>query len=230
MALAEPKAAATSTASTEQPWRERNLGVISLGFAWIDALLSENREASAADASAAYQEARNRMRDAGMPAAIDRLSLRFRLAPFDEDLLLHSLSSQLHGRPHRVTMQVARDVYGMAGDDAAARLWDRLAADAPLRRFRLMEESEHPLLPSSPLFIDERVGHYLLGEDFADSRLSGMVNAANGGPCPGRHIAEIEQLARKVHASQRSVAMIVGPKNSGRRGQRPRWRGASASS
>jgi len=174
MALAEAKAVATSTASTEQPWRERNLGVISLGFAWIAALLSENREGSAA--AAAYQEARTRMRDAGMPAAIDRLSLRFHLAPFDEDLLLLALSSQLHGRPYRVTMQVARDVYGIAGDDASARLWDRLASAAPLRRFRLIEEPEHPLLAGSPLFIDERVGRYAMGEDLADPRISGMVN------------------------------------------------------
>jgi ATP-dependent 26S proteasome regulatory subunit len=215
MALAEAKPAAASTTGIEPPWREQNLGVMSLGFAWVAALLSEKRDGSAA--ATAYQNARARMRDAGMPSSIDRLSLRFQLAPFDEDLLLLSLSSQLHGRPHRVTMQVARDVHSIAGDDAAARLWDRLAAGGPLRRFRLMEEPEHPLLPGSPLFIDERVGRYLMGEDLADPRLSGMVNAANGGPCPGRHIAGIEQLARKVHASQRPVAMIVGPKNSGRR-------------
>ena len=157
------------------------------------------------------------MRDAGLPSAIDRLSLRFRLAPFDEDLLLLSLSSQLHGRPHRVTMQAVRDIFGITNDEAAARLWDRLAVAGPLRRFRLMEEPEYPLLPGSPLFIDERIGRYLMGEDLADPRTSGMVNAVNGGPCPRRHIAGVERLTQKVHASPRPVAMIVGPKNSGRR-------------
>jgi ATP-dependent 26S proteasome regulatory subunit len=217
MALAKPKPVSASTAGIEQPWREQNLGVVSLGFAWIAALLSENRDASAAETATAYQDARTRMRDAGMPAAIDRLSLRFRLAPFDEDLLLLALSSQLHGRPDRVTMQVARDVYGITRDDAAARLWDRLAPAGRLRQFRLMEEPEHPLLPGSPLFIDERVGRYLMGEDLPDPRISGMVNPANGGPCPRRHIAGIERLMRRLHASPRPVAMIVGPKNSGRR-------------
>src|SRR5438874_11559200 len=55
------------------------------------------------------------------------------------------------------------------------------------------------------------------GEDLADPRISGMVNVANGGPCPRRLIAGIDRLARRVRASQRLVAMIVGPKNSGRR-------------
>jgi ATP-dependent 26S proteasome regulatory subunit len=216
MALAEAKPTAASITATEQPWREQNLGVMSLGFARVNALLSENGNGSDA-AAIAYQDARARMRDAGLPSAIDRLSLRFRLAPFDEDLLLLSLSSQLHGRPHRVTMQAVRDVFGITGDEAAARLWDRLAAAGPLRRFRLMEEPEYPLLSGSPLFIDERVGRYLMGEDLADPRISSMVNAMNGGPCPRRHIAGVERLVQKVQASPRPVAMIVGPKNSGRR-------------
>src|SRR5438552_11119659 len=143
MALAEAKPAAAPIVGMEQPWREQNLGAISLGLAWVAALLSENRDGGAA-AAAAYQAARARMRDAGAPSAIDRLSLRFRLAPVDEDLLLLCLSAQLHGLPHRVTMQTARDVYGIDGDDAAGRLWDRLAAAGPLRRFRLMEEPEYP--------------------------------------------------------------------------------------
>jgi len=216
MALAEAKPTVDSTAGIEQSWREQNLSAMSLGFAWVAALLSENGNGSDA-AAAAYQDARARMRAAGLPSAIDQLSRCFRLTPFDEDLLLLSLSSQLHGRPHRVTMQVARDIFGITGDDAAARLWDRLSMAGPLRRFRLMEEPEYPLLPASSLFIDERVGRYLMGEDLADPRMSGMVNAANGGPCPRRHIAGIERLAQKVHASPRPVAMIVGPKNSGRR-------------
>jgi hypothetical protein len=139
MALAEAKPTVDSTAGIEQSWREQNLSAMSLGFAWVAALLSENGNGSDA-AAAAYQDARARMRAAGLPSAIDQLSRCFRLTPFDEDLLLLSLSSQLHGRPHRVTMQVARDIFGITGDDAAARLWDRLSMAGPLRRFRLMEE------------------------------------------------------------------------------------------
>ena len=214
MALAEE--GRSSHRGIEQPWREQNLDAISLGFAWIAALLSENRNGCAAGAAAAYQNARARMRERGVPSAIDRLSLRFRLAPFDEDVLLLALSSQLHGRPHRVTPQVARDVYGIAGDDArqgSGSAWRRGAAAA----ISIDGGARAPPLPRSPLLIDERVGRYLMGEDLADPRISGMVMRRTVAPAPRRHFAEIERLAGRCDASPRPVAMIVGPKNSGRR-------------
>ena len=64
-----------------------------------------------AEPAAAYQAARERMREGGAPAAIDRLSRLFHLSPFDEDVLLLALSAQLHGKPKQATAQVARSLF-----------------------------------------------------------------------------------------------------------------------
>lgn len=194
-------------------WVTRNLEVMRLGFAWLDALLSEIGGQEAADAAVAYQSARAAMREDSIPAAIDRLSALFRLSPFDEDMLLLALSSQLHGRPQHVTLRLARTVLSDASAEADAKIWERLSPHAPLRRYQLVESAERPLTIATPLLIDERVGRYLMGDDAPDQRIVSLVAPVAGGPVPKRHLKGIERLG----SGARALAMIVGPKHSGRR-------------
>jgi hypothetical protein len=198
-------------------WRDDNLGVMSLGLQWIAALFSDSAAVDAATAAAAYREARERMRVGGAPAAIDRLSALFRLAPFDEDVLLLALSAQLHGRPKHASPQAARALLSADADEAMARLWQRLAPQAPLRRFQLIETSERPVSAATPLHIDERIGRYLMGEDVADTRIAAIAGPAETGPFPKRHQPGLERLAERMQAAARPLAMIVGPKQCGRR-------------
>src|SRR5215204_950337 len=158
---------------TSRSWFDDNLKAMSLGLQWVGALLSASRGEAAP--AAAYQAARERMREGGAPAAIDRLSRLFHLSPFDEDVLLLALSAQLHGKPKQATAQVARSLFGLESDEALARLWERLASHAPLRRFQLIETSERPVSAATPLVLDERVGRYLMGEEVPDQRIAGIV-------------------------------------------------------
>src|SRR5262245_10836315 len=121
----------TEPQAGERPWQEVSREVTAFGLAWIDALLAEPDERDRA--AAAYSEARARLRESRMPASIDRLSALFRLAPFDEDVLLLLLHAQLSGRPKQVTPQAAQTAFGIQSDEAFAKSWDRLAPDAPLR-------------------------------------------------------------------------------------------------
>src|ERR1700761_6096411 len=98
----------TPDAGADLSWHSRNMRAVTAGLDWIGLVTAQNSDVSAEAASNAYQAARAEMRDAGAPAAIDRLSALFRLAPFDEDVLLLALSSQLYGRPKVVTPQSIR--------------------------------------------------------------------------------------------------------------------------
>ncbi|MBL8895299.1 MAG: hypothetical protein JNJ53_11895, partial [Rhizobiales bacterium] len=199
------------------PWVQRNLEVMGLSFAWLDALLAEPGSTRAADAAAAYQAARAAMRENNAPAAIDRLSVLFGLSPFDEDVLILALSSQLRGTPKQTTPQLARSLLAGQSAEADAKLWERLGPRAPLRHFQLIECAERPLSSMSSLFVDERVGRYLMGEDAPDQRIVGLVTPVIAGPMPKRHVPGIERLAGRLGSGARPLAMIVGPKHSGRR-------------
>jgi hypothetical protein len=192
-------------------------GAIALGLAWIGALIAEPGSNDVASAAAAYQEARARLRESQTPASIDRLSASFRLTPFDEDLLLLALHSQLNARPKHVTPQAAQAAFGIHGDEALAKSWERLGPSAPLRRFQLIDCTERPVAATTPLVIDERTARYLMGENAIDQRIAALVAPVDGGPCPKRHHQGIEGLAGRLGQGARPLAMIVGPKQSGRR-------------
>jgi hypothetical protein len=199
------------------PWEQRNLDVMGLAFAWIDALLAEPGSAAAASAAAACQAARSAMRESNAPAAMDRLSVLLGLSPFDEDVLILALSAQLRGTPKQATPQLARSLFAGQSAEADAKLWERLGPRAPLRHFQLVECAERPLSSTSALLIDERVGRYLMGEDAPDQRIVSLVTPVTSGPMPKRHVPGIERLAARLGNGARPLAMIVGPKQSGRR-------------
>ncbi|OCQ96982.1 ATPase [Nostoc sp. MBR 210] len=55
--------------------------------------------------------------------------------------------------------------------------WNALTPDAPLRRWQLIQIAEGSGLNLSPLRIDERILHYLLGLNNLDERLQGVVKS-----------------------------------------------------
>ncbi|QIG49840.1 AAA family ATPase [Nordella sp. HKS 07] len=204
------------TADTRS-WRERNDEIMHLGLAWISARLSGTGGEETARMAAAYQDARHRLREEENPPSIDRLSALFDLTPFDEDLLLLCHHAQLEGEPRPMTVQAAQALLGIGGFELATRAWDRLAPSAPLRRFRLIDGPDHTITAATPLLIDERVGRYLMGDDTLDRRISPLLIPVEGGPLLKRHRPLIGALAERLHQASRPLAMITGPKESGRR-------------
>jgi len=200
-----------------RPWRERNDEVIRLGLAWVAARLSRTDGEATAGLIAAYQEARRQLRDEGSSAAIDRLSALFQLTPFDEDLLLLCLHAQLEGEPRQVTLQTAQALLDIGGFELSVKIWERLAPSAPLRRFRLIDSLERSIMATTPVQIDERIGRYLMGEDAIDRRISSMLGPVEGGPLLRRHRTLVETLAERLRQAERPLAMITGPRESGRR-------------
>lgn len=198
-------------------WKEHNDEVLRLGLAWIGARLSNSDREAAMQLAGSYQEARRKLRDEDTPAALDRLSALFQLTPFDEDLLLLCLHAQLEGEPRPVTLQTAQALFEIGGFDLAAKAWERLSPAAPLRRFRLIDCHERSLAAQTPLFIDEHIGRRLMGEDAPDRRISPMLGPVDGGPLLRRQRPLVEALAERLHQAARPLALITGPRESGRR-------------
>lgn len=115
------------------------------------------------------------------PAAIDRLCHLFQLDAFERNILLlcagvelskpiASLCAALHSDAKQayVSFSLALSVFPEVN-------WSALTPKAPLRRWRLIELGGSTALTTSPLRIDERILHYLLGIQHIDERLTGVV-------------------------------------------------------
>jgi ATPase family associated with various cellular activities (AAA) len=203
--------------SVEQSWRERNTKVMMLGLRWVETLHAEQDAKDSGAAAQAYTQARAQMREDGQPAAMDQLSLLFQLAPFDEDVLLLALASQLIGKPKQLTVQAAQGLLAISNqDDALARLWDRLAAPAPLRRFQLLETSERPVAASTPLYIDERISRFLMGDDGLDHRLLSVVSPSAPEALPRKHRNTVLDFIETSKTDKPARVMLLGQPHSGR--------------
>ena len=208
---------------------------IALGLDWVRGLVEVARAGrgspdSPEAARRAYDEAREAARECGEPAPIDRLSALFRLAPFDEDLLLLAVAPQqeaslgafyaeLHDRAGatHATPDLALKLLARAGEEARRLAWARLAPDAPLRRWALVHIEDAPLSALSSVSLDERVARFLLGEDYLDPRVRAGLRPVHAGTCPERHGDAVEKLAGELAAATRPAALVLGPRRSGRR-------------
>jgi AAA+ superfamily predicted ATPase len=140
------------------------------------------------------QESRNR----GVELRLCTLAQRFRLSPFEIDVLLVSQAVELDLRYELLYAYLQDDVtkkrpsvdlaLNLLTGSAQARVAAMacFSANAPLRRHRLIEFIDDPSYPHPPLLakylkIDSRVGQYLMGNDEPDSRLRGFVSMDDTG-------------------------------------------------
>ncbi len=115
------------------------------------------------------------------PSALDRLCQIFRLSDFDRDILLLCVAIEFHPdfaslfaaiqgntQSNYPTLSLALSI--LPNPD-----WKSIAPAAPLRHWRLLEIGAGNALTLSPLKIDERILHYLLGTECLDPRLASMA-------------------------------------------------------
>jgi hypothetical protein len=118
--------------------------------------------------------------DSAWPA-LDTLCAAFGLTAFERELLLlcagieldtdfGSLCAVIHGDPRQ-----SQPTFGLALSVLAEPHWSALSPNRPLRYWRLIEVGSAETLTTSPLKIDERVLHFLIGVGCIDERLQGLV-------------------------------------------------------
>ncbi|NER79655.1 MAG: ATP-binding protein [Leptolyngbya sp. SIO1D8] len=139
------------------------------------------------------------------PPALKTLCDRFGLSPFERNVLLlcigttlsrnfGQLCAALHGNDQQTypTFSLALMVF-------AEGTWAALTPNAPLRRWRLVELVTDTDVTHSPLRIDERILHEIMGFAATDDRLSGTLQPLATDvpwPLPPSYQYIVEQIGR----------------------------------
>lgn len=155
----------------------------------------------------------------GHVPAIDTLTAAFGLSPFERDLLVLCAGVELDSSVGSMCADANRDLsqpwptFGLAMAALGGAHWTALVPTAPLRRWRLIEVGAGRALTAAPLAIDERIVHHLVGVDYLDGRLDGMVEYLAGGtalPSSQRDTARRVALALAGGVGSRPVVQLCG--------------------
>jgi hypothetical protein len=182
-------------ASAPDAWTDSNQRLMVAEFARLKALLASRDTAEAerqiADCRAALT----------LPAAIDHLTDRFALTPFERDVLLLAAGVEMDAEFGALCADAGSGKrpwasFGLALAVLPAPHWSALTPMRPLRRWRLLEASEDATLACANLRIDERVLHYMAGVNYLDLRLKPQL----------RRIDEAAAIADQHKAIAQSIA------------------------
>jgi hypothetical protein len=168
-------------------WLEANQCYLSAALAVVRDALEQHIENSQGSEDTDRQEKVTHLdlKEAGFampaPPALNTLCITFGLSPFEREVLLlcagieldstfASLCARVHGDP-----QKNYPTFSLALAALPEPHWSALTPAAPLRCWRLIEVGKGSVLTLSPLYIDERVLHYLAGMQHLDKRLASIV-------------------------------------------------------
>ncbi len=173
---------------------------------------------------------------AGSPPAMEVLADLFRLTPFERNVLLLCLATDLDlsfeqlyayvqddvNRKH-ATPRLALTLFAGEVEDPRTA-WEAFLPEAPLRRFHLvtLETGTMPAaLAARPLGIDERISHYLRGVNRLDERVAELVRPMQPTLLASSHRELVVSLARSLESGERQrpwpVVNLIGAPGSGRR-------------
>jgi hypothetical protein len=121
------------------------------------------------------------------PPALLALQETFGLSSFERDLLLLVAGPELEASFASALTELKSNgepviTFSFALERLPEAHWSALSPEGPLRRWRMLEISDHRgLAPitGGALRIDERILHYLTGVDYLDERLRGWIEAVN---------------------------------------------------
>ncbi|MEL7037554.1 MAG: ATP-binding protein [Cyanobacteria bacterium J06592_8] len=119
--------------------------------------------------------------DSAAPPALEQLCEIFGLSTFEQDLLLLCAGMELDAEFPALCSEVQGDpqkpypTFSLALNILDRPHWSALTPNAPLRRWHLLEIGGGHVLTLSPIRIDERILHYLVGIQHLDEQLLGIV-------------------------------------------------------
>ena len=184
---------------------EPNQQALSRELARIASLLRQNRENARA------------VRDVHVPPAappvVDALVRCFGLSPFERDLLLLCAGCELEAGIGELCAEasgMAHASFGLALATLPGAHWSALAPAAPLRRWHLIELGMADSLTASPLRIDERIVHHLLGLSYLDGRLATVIlRAAPPTTLPPSQLRAAARIASALIAEPALPAVVL---------------------
>jgi hypothetical protein len=123
-------------------------------------------------------EVASKMRE---PPALDMICSIFGLSSFERDILLLCAGMELDSGFTTLCAAAQGDpgkpypTFSLALAILCDPHWSGINPEAPLRRWRLIDIGSGATLVHSPLRIDERILHYLIGIDYLDERLTSLI-------------------------------------------------------
>jgi len=133
--------------------------------------------------------------------ALDVVVHRFGLTAFERDVLVLAAGPELDGDVAALLaaatgLAPGQPTFSLALAALPGAHWSAITPSGPLRRWRLIDVAPGPALVSSPLRIDERVLHFLVGAPHADERLRGVIEpVAPAVDVPAERDALVDSLA-----------------------------------
>lgn len=167
---------------------------------------SDNQQARSSQSSVAASQA-TRKTVAAPSTALSQLCQLFSLSPFERDLLLFCAGIELDTSfaalcaQSQPTVKHGSLTFNLAGSVLEQCHWGAFTPDAPLRRWQLIDIGEGgTTLMTSPLRIDERILHFLMGISQLDNRLFGLVELVDR---PDFLVASHHNLVQEIVATWR---------------------------
>ncbi|MGW0209344.1 AAA family ATPase [Streptomyces sp. NPDC003233] len=155
----------------------------------VEAVLSRlDAHASGRDRDGAAADARSELPACPDPepgSALDTLCSCFGLSPFERDILVLSAAAELDSTTASRCAAAGGDparpypTLSLALAALSDAHWSALAPVGPLRRWRLVELDDRDgtvALTAARIRIDERILHFLVGVDYLDVRLHGLLH------------------------------------------------------
>lgn len=119
----------------------------------------------------------------GLDSSLQRLCQVFNLSSFERNILLLCAGMEFMGQWGALCAAAQGNpnwtypTFGLAHLMFEPTYWHGLTPMAPLRRYRLIDLNGGAALMTSQLRLDERILHYLMGVNQADSRLQHLIEA-----------------------------------------------------
>jgi hypothetical protein len=191
--------------SAAESWSERNQRWLTRALAQLQARLDAQEAGTRLPAAAGPDDGENNGDADAFVSALDTAAVLFGLSPFERELLLLTagveLSADLRNSvnrmngPHGANGPHSQPTFSLAMRTLSGPHWDALSPESPLRRWRLIVVEGRRSLALQPLYIDERVLHFLTGVAAIDERLLGIAEHENSAGAPAD-----SPLARRIAA------------------------------
>src|SRR5947209_4815041 len=172
--------------ATMDNWQDANQRYLPAALAAIRLKLErhaveEDQQAEVSSSAPESDGIEEEMEAMSVPPALQTLCRVFGLSAFEREILLLCAGVELDSSfAHLCAAAQAEPArtyptFGLALVILSEPHWGALAPNAPLRRWRLIEIRTGNTLSTSPLAIDERILHYLMGVQHMDERLAGII-------------------------------------------------------
>jgi hypothetical protein len=171
----------------------------------VAALLEPHAANADPEAGAARDDTPIERPDGRDGSPLDMLCGTFGLTDFERDVLLLCAGVELDADCAALVARIQQGAPPTAAMALAAlpeAHWSAMLPTGPLRYWRLIELAPASSLVGSALRIDERILHYLVGLQFIDERLAGIVEVAEP---PAELLSSQRTLAERISAVWRAA-------------------------